>query len=104
MNVLAAPAGGSAVIEPRLEVRIEIGRPHPASEMERDTRHPIAAKGRFPSDERLNLLRQRLCHPLVCVEGKDPVVPRKACGVVLLIDPTGPLTGADARAFAPGNL
>ena len=47
MDVKSGPARRSAIIESRLEIRIEVRRSHPASEVVRDARHPVALAGRL---------------------------------------------------------
>ena len=44
VDVAALPPRRAPVVEPRLEVGIEVGRPDPAPEMERDARHAVPAR------------------------------------------------------------
>ena len=72
----AVPARRAPVVQPRLIVGIEVGRPDPASEMKGDARHSIAARGGSMASSAANLGGERRRDPLVGVEREDPVVAR----------------------------
>ena len=85
VNVESIPARRPAVIESGLEIRIEVRRPYPASEVVGDARNPIPRAGWLGREERADLRGQRRRNPFVGVEREDPVVGGQAVGEGLLI-------------------
>ena len=85
VHVLALPARRAPVVETRLIVGIEVGGPHPSSQMKGDARHAKGAFRRVAGDDLPDFIRELRRHALVGVEREDPVVRRDGGGVVLLI-------------------
>ena len=99
VDVKSVPPRGPAVVESGLEVRIEVGRPYPASQVVRDARHPVALAGRLGGEQRADLGGQRRRDAFVRVERENPVVRGQAVSEVLLIDVAGPRAGLHASAL-----
>ena len=92
VHVLALPARGAAVVEPGLEVGIEVGGADPAPEVKRDARHPVGAPsaGRAASSAWISSASAGVTRSSASSE-KIQSLRRQAGGEVLLIDPAGPV-------------
>ena len=104
MDVPAGPAGAAAVVEAQLVVGIPVGRADPASEMERDSRHPVAGGVGLALQHTADLGGQLGRHPFVGVEREDPVVAGLGRRVVLLCHVPGPRAHGHPWCEPPGDL